>query len=455
MGWYKDREFLKTMFRIGIPVMIQNLIQTSLNMVDTVMIGRVGKEAIAAVGLANQVFFVMILLVFGINSGASVFIAQFWGKRDLINIKRTMGVALAFGICVTGLFMLAAILLPTWMMGLLSDGNPEIIRLGSDYLRIVGWSYIFTAVSFSFAVAARSIEQAKMPTLVSAFSLVVNTLLNYGLIFGKLGMPQLGVQGAAIATLIARLVEFVIILTLIYRTDHVLAAKPKELVSFSKAYVMKILDKASPVVANETLWAVGNVLYNVAIARIGAEAIAGYQVANSLFRFYEVVFMGMAAACQVMIGNRIGAGEESLARQYASHFLKMSQSGALLIALFIAFTAGPLLTLFGLDASLTQTTTYLMYLYAAYTFFKTFNLMMIVGVLRGGGDTKYALYVEVAAVWLVGVPLAFIGAVVLKAGVILTVAMLMSEEVLKALLTFKRYVSQKWLNNVIHELHSK
>lgn len=453
MDWLKDREFLKTMFKIGIPVMIQNLIQTSLNMVDTVMIGQVGKEAIAAVGLANQVFFVMILLIFGINSGASVFIAQFWGKRDLTNIKRTMGVALAFGIVITGLFMLVAVLTPTQIMSVLSDGNAEIIRLGSDYLRIVGWSYIFTAVSFSFAVAARSIEQAKMPTVVSAISLAVNTILNYGLIFGKLGMPELGVKGAAIATLIARLIEFVVILSVIYKTDHVLAARPRELMAFSKSYMLKILDKASPVVANETLWAVGTVLYNVAVARIGAEAIAGYQVANSLFRFYEVIFMGMAAACQVMIGNRIGAGEETLARRYASHFLKLTQTGSVLITFFMFLSAGSILKLFGLDPALTQTTTHLMYLYAAFTFFKNFNLMMIVGILRGGGDTKYALYIEVAAVWLFGVPLAFAGAVWLQAGVIITVAMLMTEEIVKFILTYRRYLSQKWLNNVIHELH--
>lgn len=452
MHWLHDRQFINTTLKIGIPVMIQNLIQTSLNMVDTVMIGQVGKEAIAAVGLANQVFFVMILLIFGINSGASVFIAQLWGKRDLTNIKRTMGVALAFGVAITGLFMLAAVLVPMQIMYLLSDGNPEIIRLGSDYLRIVGWSYIFTAVSFSFAVAARSIEQAKMPTIVSAFSLMVNTILNYGLIFGKLGLPELGVRGAAIATLIARIIEFIVILTIIYRTDHVLAARPKELVSFSKTYMLKILDRATPVVANETLWAVGNVLYNVAIARIGAEAIASYQVANSLFRFYEVIFMGMAAACQVMIGNRIGAGEEGLARRYASHFLKLSQTGALLIAVFIVFSAGGIISLFGLEPSLSRTTTSLMYLYAAFTFSKTFNLMMIVGILRGGGDTKYALYVEVAAVWLVGVPLAFAGALWLQAGVVVTVALLLLEEALKSLLTFRRYRSQKWLSNVVNEL---
>jgi Na+-driven multidrug efflux pump len=232
----------------------------------------------------------------------------------------------------------------------------------------------------------------------------------------------------------------------------VLAAIPKELVSFSKTYMLKILDKATPVVANETLWAVGNVLYNVAIARIGAEAIASYQVANSLFRFYEVIFMGMAAACQVMIGNRIGAGEEGLARRYASHFLKLSQTGALLIAVFIVFSAGGIISLFGLEPSLSRTTTSLMYLYAAFTFSKTFNLMMIVGILRGGGDTKYALYVEVAAVWLVGVPLAFAGALWLQAGVVVTVALLLLEEALKSLLTFRRYRSQKWLSNVVNEL---
>jgi putative MATE family efflux protein len=452
MEWLKDREFLRTLFRISIPVMIQNLIQTSLNMVDTVMIGQVGKEAIAAVGLANQVFFIMILLIFGINSGASVFIAQFWGKRDTNNIKRTMGVSLVFGVAVTSLFTLAAVVFPKPIMSVLSDNNAEIIRLGSNYLRIVGWSYIFTAVSFSFAVAARSIEQAKMPTVVSAISLVINTVLNYGLIFGKLGMPQLGVEGAAIATLIARIIEFILIMVLIYGSDHVLAARPKELFSFTKDYVRSIMDKASPVVANETLWALGNVMYAIAIAKIGAEAIASFQVSMSLYRFYEVVFMGLAAACQVMIGNRIGAGEEDLARKYAGRFLKMSQSAALIISLVIALTAGIFLQWFRLPSELTLQAKYLMYIFAAFTFFKIFNLMMIVGILRGGGDTKYALYVEVAAVWLVGVPMAFFGAVFLKAGVLIVVAMIMLEEIVKTVLTFRRYLSQKWLNNLVEEL---
>lgn len=452
MKWTEDREFLKTLYRISIPVMIQNLIQTSLNMVDTVMIGQVGKEAIAAVGLANQVFFIMILLIFGINSGASVYIAQFWGKRDTLNIKKTMGVALVFGVTVTSFFSLAAIIFPELIMGVLSDNHPEIVRLGSDYLRIVGWSYIFTAVSFSFAVAARSIEHAKMPTVVSAISLIINTVLNYGLIFGKLGMPQLGVKGAAIATLIARIIEFILILSLIYKGNHVLAARPKELFSFSRKFVKSIVDKASPVVANETLWAIGNVMYAIAIARIGAQAIASFQVSMSLYRFYEVIFMGLASACQVMIGNKIGAGEEDVARRYAGKFLRLSQSGALVISVIIALTAGTFLQFFRLPLALTLQAKYLMYIFAAFTFFKVFNLMMIVGVLRGGGDTKYALYIEIAAVWLVGVPMAFIGAVWLKAGVLITVAMILLEEVIKTVFTYRRYISQNWLSNVIREL---
>lgn len=446
-----NKKFFITLMSIGIPVMFQNLLTTALNLIDTLMIGQVGKNELAAVGLANQLFFVMILLIFGINSGASVFIAQFWGRQDLANIKKTMGIGLIFGGIISGIFLLIGQVFPEEVMSLLSNGNKTLIHHGSIYLRIVSWSYVFTAISFSFAVAARSIAQATTPTIISAIAVVINATLNYILIYGKLGMPEMGVAGAALATVIARVFELVALLYILYSQKSPLAAKFKELFNFDFAYLKMVMGTSFPVIVNESMWAVGNVMYTIAIAKISADAVASYQVGVSVYRFYEVVFIGLASACQVMIGNSIGAGDETSAKSHAKYFMIINQTVSLFVVLLLITTAEWSVSLFGLPIEVSQSASNLVKLYGFFSFFKCFNLLMIVGVLRGGGDTHYAMRVELAAVWLVGVPMAFIGAVLLKWSLEWTVAAMMMEEVIKSIFCFYRYLSKKWCKNVIND----
>lgn len=445
-----NKGFFKTMLAIGIPVMFQNLLSTALNLIDTLMIGQVGKNELAAVGLANQLFFVMILLIFGINSGASVFIAQFWGRQDTVNIKKTMGIGLIFGGIVSGIFLMIGQIFPEQVMHLLSNGNEQLIHHGSIYLKIVSWSYVFTAISFAFSVAARSIAQATTPTIVSAIAVAINASLNYVLIYGKFGMPEMGVAGAALATLIARVFEMVALLIILYSQSSPLAAKFKELFNFDLAYLKTVMGTSLPVIVNESMWAVGNVMYTIAIAKISADAVASYQVGVSVYRFYEVVFIGFASACQVMIGNSIGAGDEEGAKSHAKHFIMLNQAAVLVIIGLLIATASWNVSLFGLPPEVSVSAANLVKLYGVFSFFKCFNLLMIVGVLRGGGDTHYAMRVELAAVWLVGVPMAFIGAVLLKWPVEWTVAAMMMEEVVKSIFCFYRYLSRKWCHNVIN-----
>lgn len=437
------------MLTIGIPVMFQNLLTTALNLVDTLMIGQVGKSELAAVGLANQLFFVMILLIFGINSGASVFIAQFWGRKDLVNIKKTMGIGLIFGGIISTLFFIIAQVFPREVMSLLSNGNESLIEHGTVYLKIVSWSYLFTAISFSFAVAARSISQATTPTVISAIAVFINASLNYVLIYGKFGMPEMGVAGAALATVIARVFELVALVTILYTTGSPLAAKIRELFNFDFDYLKTVMGTSLPVIVNESMWAVGNVMYTIAIAKISADAVASYQVGISVYRFYEVVFIGLASACQVMIGNSIGAGDEEIAKSHAKQFMILNQLLVVIAMVVLVLTASWNVSLFGLPPEVSISAANLVKIYGVFSFFKCFNLLMIVGVLRGGGDTHYAMRVELAAVWLVGVPLSFICAVLLKWPIEWTVSAMMMEEVIKSIFCFYRYLSNKWCHNVI------
>lgn len=449
-----DKKFYKTLMVIGIPVMFQNLLSTALNLIDTLMIGQVGKNELAGVGLANQLFFVMILLIFGINSGASVFIAQFWGRKDVVNIKKTMGIGLIFGTIISFIFFVLAQFFPEQIMGLLSDQDPNLIKHGTVYLKVVSWSYMFTAISFSFSVAARSIAQATTPTVISAIAVFINATLNYGLIYGNFGLPEMGVAGAALATVIARVFELTALLSILYSQRSPLAAKLSELFNFDLNYLKTVMGTSFPVIVNESMWAVGNVMYTIAIAKISADAVASYQVGVSVYRFYEVVFIGLASACQVMIGNSIGAGLEGQAKAYAKRFMILNQLAAVAIVILLVLTANWSVRFFGLPPEVTLSATNLVKIYGIFSFFKCFNLLMIVGVLRGGGDTQYAMKTELAAVWLIGVPAAFIAAVLLKWPVEWTVALMMLEEVAKSIFCLLRYLQGKWCKNVISDFQT-
>lgn len=450
-GNYRDDPFKRALVTIGIPVALQHFIQTALNLIDTIMIGRVSKEALAAVGLANQVFFLMTLLAFGINSGVSVYIAQFWGKKDISSIRKTMGVGLVGGILVGFIFFLAGFLFPVQVLELFLK-EQSVVKIGSEYLKIVSLSYVFTAVTMMYSVASRGVEQARLPMVVSSLSILVNTVLNWILIFGMLGMPAMGAKGAAIATLIARVFEFTLLLILIYKTDSVLAAKLSDLIHFGRAFVMRIMKTALPVLINEGFWALGTVMYTMAMARINSDAVASFQVMMAVYRFFEVAFIGLGNACQVVIGNRIGAGEEHLAMEYGKKFIRFTLITCLITSVLLILLAPTIASLFKVPFNVQRDAIYMMRIVAVYNFPKMLNLLFIVGILRGGGDTLFAMIIETLSVWGIGVPIAFAGAMIFHWPSYLVVGAFMIEEVVKSTLGGYRFYSKKWIRNVVDHI---
>jgi len=444
----KNKEFLRNMLAIAIPIALQNLIISSLNMVDTLMISELGKSSIAAVGLANQLFFFYSLILFGINSGASVFISQYWGKKDKDNIKRVLGLAIISTVLTGLIFTIVALFLPEFVMRFFTDDN-IVIELGCDYLRIVSLSYIITGVSFSYSIASRSVGYAKMPMIVSFISFLTNTVFNYLLIFGNFGFPKLGVKGAAYGTLIARIVEIALFLFFVYKDIEPLRANIRELTNWPDGFVKRYFKTASPVIINETLWSLGQVMYSAAYARIGKEATAAVQVATTIQNVFFVLVRGLANACTVMVGNKIGEGNEGESYEYAVQFLVLST--------FIGFTLGTILFLTpdftlkffrNLEADVYHLSRNLLMIMGLFYFIRTFNSTLIVGVLRGGGDTAFSMFLEIGTVWLVGVPLAFLGALLFKLPVYFVFALVSLEEVVKALIGLPRVKSKRWIRNV-------
>nr|WP_312579116.1 MATE family efflux transporter [Sedimentibacter sp.] len=448
MKFLKDKLFLKSMFSIAIPISLQNLITSSLNMVDTLMTSSLGQSSIAAVGLANQIFFFYILINFGISTGSSVFISQYWGKKDISGIRKVLGLAIFISTAVGIVFTVAAAIFPEFLMKIFID-IPETVRLGSEYLRIVAFSYIITGISFVISVGLRSTGSPKIPLKISIVSFSSNTFFNYIFMFGKLGLPAMGVKGAALGTLIARIIEISLLLYSVYSSKGPLAGSLKELFGWNKEFINKYLKTTSPVIFNEGFWSLGQVMYSIAYARIGEEATAAIQVVTTIQNVFFVIFRGLANSSSVMIGNKIGEGDEKQAYDYAVNFLIISGLLGVVFGLCMILSSDLTLKLFrNLDKGLYDTANSIIFVMGLVFFIKTFNATVIVGVFRGGGDTTFSMFLEIGSVWLIGVPMAFIGALILKLPVHFVVALVSLEEIVKALISIPRVMSKKWIKNV-------
>ena len=449
MKFWKDRKFLGAMMAITLPIALQNLITSSLNMIDTLMISSLGEASIAAVGLANQVFFFYAVINFGIHSGSSIFISQYWGKRDSKNIKRVLGISLFLTTIVGVLFTIGGLIFPETLMYVFTN-EVEVVKLGVDYLRVVSLSYLITAISLAYSIALRSTGRPKVPMKIAAISFVTNTVFNYILIFGKLGFPALGVKGAALGTLLSRIIEIVFLFYVVYKDVGPLTASLKELMDWESSFVRRFIRTISPVMITETFWSLGQIMYTIAYARIGKEATAAVQLTTTIQNIFFVFVKGLANACAVMIGNKIGRGEdEEEIYDYALKFLSVSIVTGVFLGGIIALTPDLTLKLFSnLDPEVYRNAKNLLVIMGLLFFVRSYTSTAIVGVLRGGGDTKYSMALEVGSVWIIGVPLAFIGALVLKLPVYLVFLLVSIEEVVKFLVSIPRIVSKKWIKRV-------
>ena len=271
LSFLRDKDFFRAMLRIAVPVAFQQLITAGLNMIDVLMVGQLGETPVAGLGLANQIFFLLILFLFGVTSGMSIFTAQFWGKGDTEQIHHVLGICLMIAVSVAALFTLAATLIPERLMSFYTEDR-TVIKLGSDYLRIVGLSYVFTAICVSYISVLRSITQVTLTVIVVVLALALKTVLAYLFIFGIAGLPALGVRGAALGTCSGWVFECILLLILVYVRKMPLAAHPFSLFSFERRFLSKVLRTSMPAAINEVLWSVGITTYNAVYARIGTAA---------------------------------------------------------------------------------------------------------------------------------------------------------------------------------------
>ena len=449
-NYKKDKDFYRRLFIIALPIVIQNLITSSLNMLDTMMIGKVGELELASVGIANQYYFLYSLLANSIPIGSGVLIAQLWGKKDTLNIKRTLSRSLFYNIILTLGFMILGLSLPGKIMSIFSN-DPAVINIGIDYLKIVVISYLFTSITFTFASGLRSIGNTKLPMWGSFIGLIVNGVLNAILIFGLFGAPKMGIKGAALATLIARIVEFIIVVGAVYLKVDVLKLRFKDMLELSKSLSETLNKVTLPIFLNESCWAFGNITYTAIYASIGTSAAASIQICSTIMNLFMIVAFGLANAGVVIIGNEIGANREDEAISASKKISSLSVKISIVLAIVLALLAKPIVSFFNVSAEVKMAAQYILYIYALVMVFKVYNAVMIVGILRGGGDTTYGSILQGLTLWLIGIPLAAFATFVLKLPVYFVVMFATVEEIIKLLLMMRRLKSFKWIKNMVND----
>jgi putative MATE family efflux protein len=444
---FDDKLFYKNLFSLALPIMLQNLINSFVNMVDTVMIGSLGTTEIAAVGLGNQVFFLFNMVLFGICSGGSIFTAQFWGKRDIQGIRKNTGLCLIFNIITALCFTVMALAMPEKVIGFYSR-DPDVIRIGADYLKTLTPSYIPFSVSFVFMITLRSIERVKLSMIATLIALSVNMSLNWVFIFGAGPVPAMGVRGAAIATAVARIVEMIILVTVSYRRKYQMAGTLKEYTAFNWAFAARFLVISGPVIVNEFVWALGISVQNLIFARTGTDAIAAFNITNTFAQLTWVVFIGLGNGVAVLIGKKIGEGAEDTAREYARKIIIFAPLLAAVTAMALYPLSKLLPLIFNVNSNVLAYISVMFIILCCSYPFRAFNMALIVGVCRAGGDTVFCVLFEMLVMWGYSLPFGAAMAFIFHSPVWIIYLCLCSEDVIKMILGFRRFKSGKWLRNV-------
>lgn len=453
----REPGFYKRTWLLALPIILQNLITTSLGFVDTFMVGLLGQSELSAVTAANTPIFLMQVIIFGLLSGLTVLVSQYWGKHDIEAINRCMGIALYTGVSIAAILALVLFLFPHTVMGLVTD-NALLIRLGGPYLRIVGVSYIFNAASSVYVGTQRSTENPGMGLAVFTASMLLNTFLNYILIFGKFGAPALGITGAAAATLTSRVVEFVITAVYALRNRRI-PLMPAALFRPGTAFLGDFLKYSTPVLVNDSLWGLGTTLITAIIGHmaISEEMLAAYAIMGNIEKFSTVACYGIAGAAGVTVGKRIGEGASReevydvswclLLVTLLVGFIVSACIAVLLPTVFIPYLY-PMFHLEGLSLRIAATMCVVFILMMPT---KAFDITNITGILRAGGDVRVSAVIDVGSVWLVSLPITALSALVFDAPVALVCLGIQAEGLSKMPLGILRLRSRKWINDVTRE----
>lgn len=446
---FGDKAFYKTLWMVAAPLVLQQLITTSVQLVDNVMVGKLGEQAIASVSVVNQLYFIVILITFGALGGAGIFSAQFFGSKDYDKLRQTFRFKLLIGFSIA---LLSFIIFSFFGRSLIMifTKNETTIDLALTYLSYARWSAFPWIISVAISNTFRETGVTKPLLIISIVTILTNTFLNFLLIFGNFGAPKLGVEGAAIATLVSRFVEFALVLILLERKGQIFNTKVHQVFHIEPKLFSSIVVMALPLLLNEAFWSSGQTVFLHAYSTRGDQALAAMNITSAISQLVFVTFGAIATAVAVLVGNTLGRNELDQARENSQKLITTAVIVAIAAGIILFILSFFILNIYDVEEVTKQMAQFNIRINALFIPVFSFNVTMYF-TLRAGGDTRSTFMMDAGYMWVIPVPIALLLAYLTHLPVTMLFLIVQSLDIPKMAFGLSRYRKEHWIRNLAIE----
>jgi len=444
-----NRTLIKRLFILAAPMALQNVISFSVGLADNLMVGSLGEVALSGVYVANQLQNLLGMLVIGLSSAMLVLANQYWGNKDAVKVRSMVGMTLSFGLLVTGLLFTATLVFPQSILRLFTN-DLSVIPESMRYFSVIRFSYLFFCITQVLIASMRCVEHVKIGMYLSMFTFSTNIFLNWVLIFGHLGMPALGVQGAAIGTLIVRITECIIMVVFVRFIDKRLFYRFKTIFSYDLALVKRYFKYGFPVILGDIFWGINLSIQGAIIGHLGAMVTAAASISMIIFQMVGVVIYGTAGATAIIIGQTVGSGNIDLVKKYSRSLQVIFLIVGVISGIVFFFVREPVLMLYNLTPESKDLAFRMMGVLSVIIVGTSYQMSSLTGIVRAGGATHFVLVNDLIHIWLFVIPSSLLAAFVFHADPVIVFALLKSDQILKCIVAVIKVNRFKWIKNLTH-----
>ncbi|WP_054956316.1 MATE family efflux transporter [Paenibacillus dakarensis] len=442
----REKQFYKSFFWLTLIIGLQNIISLGVNLSDNIMLGGYSESALSGVSLANQIQFLLQMLVMGSAEGLVIMASRYWGAKDIVSIRKVASIGMRMALVLSAVLWAVVFFFPHATLSVFTSGE-NVIGEGVKYLQIICFSYIFFAITSILLASLRSVETVKIGFIVSLSTLVINVVLNYVLIYGHFGFPELGIQGSAIATLLARIIETVIVITYIKKYDRKILIQLKDFFQLDLSLFRQYIKIGSPILLSNTIWGLAMGAQTAILGHMGASAIAANSIATTVFQLVTVGIYASASATAVVIGKTIGGGFSDKIKAYAKTLQILYLFLGLVSGAVLFILKDYVLDLYTISGEAKALALQFMAILSITVVGSAYQMPSLTGIVRSGGDTKFVLYNDLIFMWLIVLPSSFLCAFVFHLSPVITFICLKSDQILKCFVAIVKVNRFKWIRS--------